>query len=185
MEKEINQLKNQHGCELMNKAAALFEKDAENGAAKYKFSEEDCDFLIKDLQLSGFKKFLDESIGQIIFSVSLERLKFLKTRRNINFLMPIGFSPSREKFGNKFKELRKINGFKLALDTETIPTKKNVIKQHQELVLFINTNHFFFLENEILTMNNQQKEIEKIITTEIRKPELKEIRLFEQIIKKI
>lgn len=185
MEKEINQLKNQYSRELMDKAANLFEKDAKNGAAEYKFSDEDCDFLIKDLQLSGFEKFLDKSIGQTTFSVSLERLRVLKAGRNMNFLIPIGFSPSKEKFANKFKELRKINGFKLALNTETIPTKENVIEQYQELVLFININHFFFLENEILTMNNQQKKIHKIITNKIRKPELKEIRLFEQILKKI
>lgn len=194
-EPKIHQSESNFGHELMAKAEELFKKDAQNGVAKYGFLEKDWKLLTKDLQQFGFKKFLDESIGKAILLISPQKLKIIDIERYGNFLIPpIILLPKRKVITNEkgeiinpvIKELGNTNGLELVLATETIPKKENIICQYQRLVLIVNAynNYFFLKENLFITGKQRQEGINKLEINIMKRPELKEIRLFQKILKK-
>jgi uncharacterized protein YneR len=196
MEKEINHSEKSFGYELMDKAEKLFRKNDSSKIALYNFSEKDWGFLTKDLRQFGFKQFLDESIGEPIFLISPEKLKIVQTKKYGTFLIPsssplykkeITFSEGEENNNLEAKELGKTNGFKLSLNTETIPNKENIICQYQQLSLVVNIyNSYYFLEENILIVNKlKRKKMEKVEITKMKRADLKEIRLFQKILRKI
>ncbi|MCJ7829480.1 hypothetical protein MUP50_00100 [Patescibacteria group bacterium] len=195
MEKGINQLESNFGHELMTKAEALFREGVKNGVASYTFSEKDWQFLAKDLQQLGFKKFLDESISEATFLISPQKLKIVNTERYGTFLAPPHlFLPKGKVMTNEkgeittpaIKELGNTNGFGLILTAETNPNKENIFCQYQRLVLIINTyNNYLFIEENLLTTDDQsQKKMEEFEITAMKRPEKEIINLFQNILEK-
>jgi len=194
-EQEIRQSESNFGHELMAKAEELFKKDAENEVAQYSFLNKDWKLLTKDLQQFGFKKFIDKAIGKTIFLIFPQKLKLVTIKKYGTFLMPPKFFLSEEKItidekgkgvSLPIKESGEINGFKLALATETIPAKENIFCQYQQLSLTVNTyNSHFLLKENFLWLDNQRPEkTKKYKIVEMKRANFKEIKLFQKILAK-
>ena len=194
-EEEIYQSESNFGYELMTKAEEFFKKDAENEVAQYSFLNKDWELLTKDLQQFGFKKFIDKAIGKTIFLIFPQKLKLVTIKKYGTFLMPPNFFLSEEKItidekgkgvSLPIKESGEINGFKLALATETIPAKENIFCQYQQLSLTVNTyNSHFLLKENFLWLDNQRPEkTKKYKIVEMKRANFKEIKLFQKILAK-
>ncbi len=194
-EPEIYQPENNFGHELMAKAEELFKKDAQNGVAKYGFLEKDWEFLTNDFQQFGFKEFIDESVSKPIFLIFPQKLKLVTIKKYGTFLIPPNFFLSEEKItidekgkdvSLPIKESGEINGFKLALATETIPAKENIFCQYQQLSLTVNAynSHFLLKENFLWLSNQRQEKTKEYKIVEMKKANFKEIRLFQKILAK-
>lgn len=195
-EPKIHQSESNFGRELIDKAERFFQKDGKDGFAEYKFKNRDWELLTKDLQQFGFRRFIDDTIGEAIFSITPQKLKMVKIDGYGLFLVPpnlilankkIIINEKGENISLSIKESGEINGFKLSLNTETIPTKENVLCQYQQLALIIDSsrNYFFLKENFLIKKTHQGKEEAiNVVEVETKRADDKEIRLFQKILAK-
>jgi len=193
-EPKIHQSESNFGHELIDKAERFFQKDGKDGFAEYKFQDRDWELLTKDLQQFGFRRFIDDTIGEAIFLITPQKLKMVKIDGYGSFLVPPNLIlPDKKIIINEkgkniilpIKESGEINCFKLALAMETIPAKENIFYQYQQLTLIINSsrNYFFLKENFLIKEHHQGKE-EAINVVEMKRADNKEIRLFQKILAK-